>query len=645
MMSLLDFLASDLSPREGRWAAVTRVAIGCAVTVSIAMIFKIPQPTYMAYIVFVVSKDDTAATLTSAIGGLCAVTLAIVLTLGLSLIDTGEPSLRLPIMALATYFAMFTSRTFALGPVSYLAGFVIVLLQSLVDDVPSSEALTRATLWAFVVILVPVMVTVLVNLLFGHGAELSKRRAVVRILGQLEQFLTDRGQPAWPHQWRAQLAALLPAAGHEAREAARDNAIPASAVVALLNSVMILESFPVRLPEAAANEAAAGVRECRDIIESGGKSAKEIHRSTECSTRDGTGFSKTPAYIAFQRAIFLLRDSLIHPVMPLSGERPERRPFVADAFTNPAHWQFALKTTMAVMVSYGIYTLLNWPGLRTSIVTCFFVALSSLGETVHKLILRLSGAMIGGLVAGLCIVFVLPHLTDIGQLCLLIGAVSLAAAWVATSSELLAYAGMQIAFAFFLGILQGYAPATDLTVLRDRIIGILLGNIVVTIIFSSLWPESVLSGIRRAVADALRAIGDLITGESKNESARARTIKALIRAEHLQSVSLLELRLLPRHVSVGSNIPSVADMGKLAGAAFVVASDPLVAQTDPRSMAVIEQWTKAAADDVLGNRALRSAPPIAPTSRWPRRTGVDSRFVRSAIEQLQLEVRHVASSP
>jgi hypothetical protein len=31
--------------------------------------------------------------------------------------------------------------------------------------------------------------------------------------------------------------------------------------------------------------------------------------------------------------------------------------------------------------------MLNWPGLLTSIVTVFFVALGSVGETVHKLIL------------------------------------------------------------------------------------------------------------------------------------------------------------------------------------------------------------------------------------------------------------------
>jgi len=80
--------------------------------------------------------------------------------------------------------------------------------------------------------------------------------------------------------------------------------------------------------------------------------------------------------------------------------------FVPDALTNPAHWQFALKTTIAIMIVYSVYTMLDWPGLLTSIVTVFFVALGSVGETVHKLTLRISGAIIGGLLAGLSIVFV-----------------------------------------------------------------------------------------------------------------------------------------------------------------------------------------------------------------------------------------------
>ena len=57
----------------------------------------------MAYIVFLISKDEKNATVTSALGAFAAATLAVLLILGLELIDTAEPALRLPLMAMATF--------------------------------------------------------------------------------------------------------------------------------------------------------------------------------------------------------------------------------------------------------------------------------------------------------------------------------------------------------------------------------------------------------------------------------------------------------------------------------------------------------------------------------------------------------------
>lgn len=126
-LSFLRFLARELAPREGRGAAVARISLGCAITVTIAMVFRIPQPTYMAYLVFVISKDERAATFKSAIGGLLAVTIALIASLVLFTVDVAEPAIRLPAMAITTFVAMYTSRTFALGPISFLAGFVLVV--------------------------------------------------------------------------------------------------------------------------------------------------------------------------------------------------------------------------------------------------------------------------------------------------------------------------------------------------------------------------------------------------------------------------------------------------------------------------------------------------------------------------------------
>jgi multidrug resistance protein MdtO len=619
--SLLEVLALEMASREGRWAAVARIATGSTITVVMAMIFQIPQPTYMAYIGFLISKDEKGATITASLGGLAAATLAVLLVLGLELIDTAEPALRLPLMALATFAAMYTARTFALGPISFLAGFVIVLLQSLVDDVPRPEALTHATLWVWVVIFVPVAVTIIVNLLFGQGAVAFMYRSVRMVLREWEtSFASNDYRNSLP-EWRAQLLPLLEVAQRSSEKPARTGRITAPVIRALLDALVIFEVLPDALPDAVRQEFASRLRDCRQAIESDAAAAA-LKFAAPSSQFAGAGNALTPAMIAARSALSTLLSTIRQPVRSpdKAAHHATRRLFVADAFSNPAHWQFALKTTIAVMASYAAYTLLNWPGMRTAIVTCFFVALSSLGETVHKLLLRLSGAVIGGLIAALCLVFVLPHLTDIGQLCLLIFAVSVAAAWVATSSELLSYAGMQIAFAFFLGVLQGYAPATDLTVLRDRVAGILLGNIVITIIFSSFWPQSARSAIRAALAEALRAIGEVIHRPRIAEEARMRTVRALVRADHLRTLSLFELRMLPSHARESSNVPSVANIERLAGAAFVVTTDPSYPNAETGS--ILAAWAETAAN------ALESGAQLSP----------------QAIEQLESEVQHVATA-
>jgi multidrug resistance protein MdtO len=640
----LEVLAVELAWREGRWAAVARIASGATITVIIAMVFQIPQPTYMAYIGFLISKDEKSGTVTTSLGGLAAATLAVVLVLGLELIDTSEPALRLPLMAVATFVAMYTARTFALGPISFLAGFVIVLLQSVVDDVRSPEALTHLTLWTWVVIFVPVAVTIIVNLLFGQGALTFMNRSVRKVLSGLETSLANGEYRKYLAEWRAQLLSLLEIAQHNPQKGPRAGRITVPVIRALVDTLVIFEALPDELPADLQEELARRLRACRQVIESGAAAATQDPPPPPAQLVGASG-EPSPAVIGVRSALSALWDTLVRPVAPADNtqaHRPPRRLFVADAFSNPAHWQFALKTTMAVMISYAIYSLVAWPGMRTAIVTCFFVALSSLGETVHKLLLRLSGAVIGGLIAGVCIVFVLPHLTDIGQLCLLVFTVSVGAAWVSTSSELLAYAGMQIAFAFFLGILQGYAPATDLTVLRDRVAGILLGNIVITIIFSSLWPQSARSAIRAAIADSLRAIGEVIRRPRNAGDARLRTVQALARADHLRTLTLFELRMLPSHTRESLNVPSVASVERLAGAAFVVTTDAISPYAESASTARLAAWAESAADNVSSGRSVLPSP--APDFLLPTAVERDARLGQYAIEQLELEAQHVASA-
>ena len=73
-------------------------------------------------------------------------------------------------------------------------------------------------------------------------------------------------------------------------------------------------------------------------------------------------------------------------------------------------------------------------------------------------------------------------------------------------AELISYAGLQIAFAFFYSVFQGYAPDTDLDNVRDRVVGILFGLIVTGVVFAYIWPEHTIDRLRDALRVALRQL-------------------------------------------------------------------------------------------------------------------------------------------
>jgi multidrug resistance protein MdtO len=178
--------------------------------------------------------------------------------------------------------------------------------------------------------------------------------------------------------------------------------------------------------------------------------------------------------------------------------------FASDTFTNPTYVRFALKVTLAAMSCYIVYTAVDWAGIHTAFITCCFIALEDAKATLYKGMLRIVGCLIGALLGFLAILYLVPHMESIASLSLLIGAVSFGAAWIATGSERISYAGLQIAFAFFMCLLQGFGPGTDFDTIRDRIVGILFGISMMTLVFCLLWPESPEDQLPPALAGVFR---------------------------------------------------------------------------------------------------------------------------------------------
>jgi len=199
--------------------------------------------------------------------------------------------------------------------------------------------------------------------------------------------------------------------------------------------------------------------------------------------------------LVYAIALTVVLNSFFLPDTPKAGEHrpknasPARTLFKPDAFTNPANVHFALKVTFAAMFCYIVYEAIDWSGIHTAFITCTFIALESTEATLYKGTLRFVGCVVGGALALFSIVCLMPHMETIVSLVVLVACASAISGWVATGTERISYAGLQLAFAFFYSIFQGYAPDTDLDNVRNRVVGILFGLVVTAFVFKYIWPE------------------------------------------------------------------------------------------------------------------------------------------------------------
>src|SRR6476469_5044155 len=204
--------------------------------------------------------------------------------------------------------------------------------------------------------------------------------------------------------------------------------------------------------------------------------------------------------------------NLRRSIAELKSDNSPVRLFARDALSNSDHIKFRLKGCLAASLCYVTYTSVAWPGISTAVVTCILTALTTVGSSRQKQVLRVSGAIVGGVVVGIgAQVFILPYLDSIGGFTLLFIAVTIVAAWIATSSPRLSYFGVQLALAFFVINLQEFKMQTSLTVARDRVIGILLGLFMMWLVFDQLWSAPAVEEMKKSFITSLRLLGQLIT--------------------------------------------------------------------------------------------------------------------------------------
>jgi multidrug resistance protein MdtO len=502
MMPTAEFLRSELASKPGRLGNVLRMTVFTLLVVIISETYRIPLTADSAYLVFFISKEDSGTTIFLGIALTFIITLAVFGSLGLYTISAGEPGLRLPLMALVTFGAMFISRASPLGVIGFVTGFLITLSLTLIDVIPvnaphsSADLLTRAVLWLWVVAMLPASVVIMGNYFFGRkpldmfrDEIIARCELMARLLRHPDKY--DRKEKEQLEEWNRLgtgplLKSLKMASMFQKRLSGKN-----AGYKKILAQTELLKAYVSEWMELGVSDTASHLRTkifgLIEIVSTALLSAQ----STETSQPSAKVKTKTKKR----------RAELLMP----------------DAFTNPDYVRFALKTTLSIFIAYISYNLMDWSGIRTCMITCFFVALGSYGETAHKMTLRMTGALIGGALGLGTVIFVMPHLTSITGLCVVFGVVCFLAAWVATSSERLAYAGLQIAIAFFFSTLVGFGPSIELSEARDRVVGILFGNFIISIVFSNLWPVSALAQAKKQVGIALKKLSEIISATPENQ--------------------------------------------------------------------------------------------------------------------------------
>lgn len=480
-------------PSPGRLAFAVRLALICTLVAVFAEVYKTPEIALTVYVVFFLNKPDRTSSmlLTVAIVLIITAVVGIILLIAPPLL--ANSGLRVLTMALISFVMMFLGSASKLKPVASILALVIAYALDILGSVPLGEAATRGVLYLWLFFAIPALVSIVVNLIIAPSPrslvqkEIAERLwSAAAALAQENGAVHNSNRPILVGD--AETQKHLKLAGLEKTSSEEDIAALKGAsdcVITVLSAVQLMLDEPQAMPTQDVKRIVESrLIELAGIFEAGGYPAKVelVKVDEDCSD------------LAIS-AVALINSGLSQfgEIRPAVNSETEKKSgfFQPDAFTNPVHVQFALKVTGSAMLCYLIYSIFSWPGIHTALITCFIVALTTAGESVEKLTLRIVGCLAGAGLGLLVMLRIIPRTTDIGDLAAIVFVGAFLAAWIAAGDKHISYAGFQLGFAYFLCILQGPSPSFDMAVARDRVIGILLGNIVSYFAATRLWPVSV----------------------------------------------------------------------------------------------------------------------------------------------------------
>jgi multidrug resistance protein MdtO len=516
------FLRDELAPYHGRTALVARMVTASTLIMIVSMTFRIPYGAYGAIFALTLSRESLESTANAAWAMAIGLVLAGAYVVVGAMLVLGNAMLRFLWVGVTLFLIFYAMSALSNYAAAARFGYLIVITIPLWDSHISSEAKVESTLWAVGALTIASVITLLLEIVFA-----AFRRTDDLISGITERLLSveellghcmdNRHIDAETRSGVAKLAMV--GTSRLRRMLQRSNYAPQreqqmGAVVALVGRLV---DIAANLPQFASSVSDDDRKRIRIVVQSIGEIRAGITRAIVPRLTGSLGEGETPPDLPLlseiEKTVSLIPE-VFRGAQPLSVYVPapsqNRGPatlFVPGALSNLEHVKFALRGCLAASLCYVIYNSLFWPGISTAITTCLLTALSTVGGSRQKQLLRFGGALVGGLVIGMgAQVFILPYIDSIGGFTVLFAAVMVAAAWFATSSPRLSYFGVQVAVAFCLINLQEFKVQTSLAVARDRVVGILLGLLMMWLAYDRLWSSPAGVEMKRAFVSALRLL-------------------------------------------------------------------------------------------------------------------------------------------
>lgn len=508
MQSLWPFLTRELRDAPGRANYTLRLTLSCAVLIVLFMTLHIPFLAVALIVVFYVSQPNVL--MIKLVSVVFVVTVSVALGGVLLIIKWtyDYPLIRLVASVILFFCAIYLMRVLGkLGLAFFVVALAVIYAQTFPSMTSQSEILVRLLLWLWVAINTAILVTLLVNACFQQAFPGYQFKA--RLVVMLRQTARRLSQPddGTPPPTVTEIAGQfnqLRSLYQQAARATPEIAASPQAWQSLMAAALSCSHLTaLLLPGDDHPDARRRIASQLNALADNLPAAAEVQPLIV--PRDGANSA------ILQEIAEVLARLARGETIPLPQGEVEKAPLLLpDAWSNPAYLHFALKTLLATLLCYVFYTAADWQGIHTIMLSCVIVAQPGLGATMQKTWLRIGGALLSTLIALLLIVFVQPWTDSLSGLLAMTLPVFALAAWIAAGSERIAYAGIQIGFTFALAFLSWFGPLSNLTELRDRVIGILLGVLVSSIVHLYLWPDSEAPQLKARLAQLYRQLAQTL---------------------------------------------------------------------------------------------------------------------------------------